>query len=317
MMNRSHTRAHVKRVASRLGTLPDLRLSLSFLFIAALASCKGEKSVPLPTACDESPGELYERRIRPLLSSDRPSTCNGCHAGGLNLSDFAKGTPCEAMACLKEAGLVNLSDPESSVLLSWIRRAEGATVAVSQDLVDEEHAGFLEWIRHEAECESCSGDVCPQAPTASCGSPLVGHGGQPGAEEAPPIPSWSETTDPGGCDPATLDALFRGTIYDNRGRCYPCHFVEEPEAARNAPRFFTEVGGCQVGSLASQLNILSGGWVDFDQPEASLLLLKPLAEADGGLPHGGDDKFTLEGDSGFSAFQHWILRYSACERVKP
>jgi hypothetical protein len=260
--------------------------------------------------CDESPGALYERRIAPLLSTDRPSTCNACHAGGLELKDFARATPCESMACLEQAGLVNLDDPKSSVLLSWIRRADDANANVSQKLVDEEHDGFLEWIEHEAECQSCEGTPCPDAPRATCTSG-GGEGGAHGQGQ-----SLGPTDDPGDCERETLEELFRGTIYENRGRCYPCHFQELDTADPAAPRFFTEVGGCEIASLATQNNVLSRRLIDIEYPDASLLLMKPLAEVDGGLPHGGGDKFTLVGDAGYSAFRYWIRRYAECESAK-
>jgi hypothetical protein len=288
--------------------------ALVSLVIALQTGCRSTAGSPPLATCDESPGALYQRRIAPLLATDRPSTCNACHAGGIKLTDFARTTPCESMACLEQAGLVNLDSPESSVLLGWIRRADAATPAVSQALVDEEHDGFLEWIRHEAECRSCSNTECPDPAPAQCAVDW-GEGGATG-KDTPEIVSWDEMSDPGGCEQATIDALFRGTIYQHRDRCAPCHFVDDEGATASAPRFFSEKGGCQVGSLASETNILSRQLVDVEYSDASLLLLKPLAESDGGLPHGGDDKFTLEGDSGYFAFRYWVRRYAECARQK-
>jgi hypothetical protein len=285
-------------------------LGSALLGSALLASCQAPTVPPLLATCDESPGALYQRRIAPLLATDRPSTCNACHAGGINLQAFARTTPCESMACLEQAGLVNLESPESSVLLSWIRRADSATAAVSEKLVAEEHDGFLEWIRHEAQCQECADVECSDPQLARCEIDW-GAGGAPG-DALPEVPSWDELNDPGGCDLGTLDALFRGTIYQNRGRCSPCHFADNDEATDAAPRFFSERGGCQVASLASENNILSRQLIDIDYPDSSLLLLKPLALADGGLPHGGDDKFTLDGDAGYVAFRHWVRRYAEC-----
>lgn len=284
------------------------RLLLGVVWLALLG-CSQERTAPT-TQCDESPGELYERRVAPLLSTDRPSTCNECHAGGLSLRDFARGTACESMACLVQAGLVNLELPEASVLLSWIRRADNASDAVSERLVAEEHNGFLEWIEHEAECRACADVSCPDAPLEGCD--IRGGEGGAGADGG----SFDESDDPGDCDPGTLDKLFRGTIYADRARCYPCHFEEILSADPSAPRFFSQTGGCQVGSLASQNNILARRLVDIEYPDASLLLLKPLAEEQGGIPHGGHDKFTLEGDSGYLAFRYWLRRYARCERAR-
>jgi hypothetical protein len=48
-------------------------------------------------------------------------------------------------------------------------------------------------------------------------------------------------------------------------------------------------------------------------PSKSLLLQKPLAEFQGGVPHGGHDKFVLEGDGGYRAFLYFVERYASCK----
>ncbi len=270
---------------------------------AGLGSCAaetGEASLP-PPDCDESPGELFERRVRPLLETDRPESCSECHAGGISLAGFAREDACESMACLLADGLVNLEDPEGSVLLSWIERARGIGRLVTEQMVREEYLGFRSWIEHEAACGKCRDATCGDEPAEFC------------AIGSSPPNSFGLGTDPGDCEQETLEALFRGTIYKDRDRCLPCHFVEEETAISTAPRFFTERGGCGVGSLASMRAILRLGLVNVDAPEQSFLLLKPLAESDGGMPHEGGDKFVKEGDAHYRSFSHWVFRYSACQ----
>src|SRR5690606_25781271 len=117
-----------------------LRLSPAWGMILALVACK--ETPPEPQVCDESPGELYERRVAPLFSADNPSTCSQCHAGGVDLAAFLRPDACESMACLQDLGLVDLEHPERSVLLQWIERAQPESELITERVIDEEYAAF-------------------------------------------------------------------------------------------------------------------------------------------------------------------------------
>jgi len=251
------------------------------------------------SVCASSPGELYQQRILPLLSAEDPDSCGACHASGVKLSDFVRGTPCEAMACLEQQGLVKLDAPEESVLLSWIGRVPPDSPLVDQWVVEEEKAAFLEWIEHEAECQSCAGTVCPDpAPTGCAADERVEN-------------AYDAETDPGDCSDETLERLFRGTVFLWRARCGPCH-IDGAQSSANAARFFFQDGDCAVASLASLRRIEGMGLIDFDEPLQSLLLLKPLAIKDGGVPHGGHDKIVASNDRAFDSYTHFLNRYGAC-----
>lgn len=277
--------------------------SIALLAASIVGACsKAELDIEVhPADCQESPGELFERRIRPLLETDRPESCTECHARGISLAAFARDDVCESMACLVADGLVNLEQPEASVLLSWIDRAGGTGPLVTERMVLEEYTGFLEWIQHEAECGSCKKKKC-----GADAEPLCDAVDQEERSLAP-------DTDPLDCERETLEALFRGTIYKDRDRCIPCHFMEEDTAVSEAPRFFTERGGCGVGSLASMNAIVGRGLINTRHPELSLLLLKPLAESDGGAVHEGGDKFLKEDDDHYDSFLYFATRYAECQ----
>ncbi len=278
------------------GVALPLGLGLGVVLLG-LPGCDG-KSAP---SCEESPGALYEKRVAPLLHTDHPNVCAQCHAGGsMDLESFLRPDVCESMACLQAQGLVNLKSPESSVLLSWIERAEPDSELVTQQLIDEERQGFLEWIEHEAACGACADVACPDRDTPRCD-----------ADATLPSPFVPEN-DPGNCERETLERLFRGTVYEWRGRCYPCHFQEQ-EGNRLAPRWATELGTCEVAALFTQQTIVDSGYIDVDDPEQSLLLLKPLAVDEGGAGHGGNDKFTTH-DQAYTAFLYWATRYAECSK---
>jgi hypothetical protein len=106
----------------------------------------------------------------------------------------------------------------------------------------------------------------------------------------------------------TRETLFRRRVYAWRGRCSPCH-LDDTEV--DAPKWIT-TGACELGSLTTMRDVLGRGLVDLDDPAASLLLLKPLAESAGGVMHGGHDKFAGVDDPAYVDFLSWISREAEC-----
>lgn len=243
---------------------------------------------------------LYTKRIEPLLATERPKSCNQCHLAGIDLSSFVRETPCATLGCMTERGLVDLSAPSESVILDWIGRATPEGL-VTEELIAEEYAGFLTWIEAAAACDSCGELDDP------CGEGEGEEGPAPCGAEEPPL----EFEDPGDCDELTLEAVFRNKVYAWRDRCYPCHFTSKPKP-EEAPKWI-EVGGCELGSLATMRNVVKAGYVDLAAPSESLLLLKPLAEDAGGVVHGGHDKFGSPEDPAYVDLRYWIERESKCQ----
>ena len=59
-------------------------------------------------------------------------------------------------------------------------------------------------------------------------------------------------------------------------------------------------------------NLLESDYLDFNDPEESLILLKPLAEEKGGVEHGGGTKFSKRTDRLYIAMLRWINHVAAC-----
>lgn len=274
-------------------------LCLALTSAGAAAACESYL-VAGPSECTASPGALFERRIAPLLVAERPDSCSACHASGVKLADFVRGTECEAMACLKEQGLVSLDQPEESVLLTWLGRVPPDSPLIDEQVAAEERAAFLQWFEHESMCGTCEGVECPDAAPTGCASDRR-------VENA-----YDVNTDPGDCSDETLERLFRGTVFLWRARCGPCH-IEGAQSGVNAARFFFQDGDCNVASLASLQRMQNSNYIDLEEPLQSLLLLKPLAESDGGIPHGGHDKIVAENDRAFEAYVHFLTRFGACK----
>jgi hypothetical protein len=275
--------------------------------LGAVSSCDRDDGPPVPAVCeDDDKLTIFEDRIAPLLKDGNKSTCNECHLAGVDLGLYSKGADeCTTMACMVESGIVDLEHPESSVVLTWILRGVPASMLITADVVQQEHDGMLEWIRFQSSCGAALCEPvenpCGDGPTSgTCETPPSGH-------DLPP----KGFDDPGDCSDLTLERGFGALIYSWRGRCYPCHYDTHPGDPMDAPRWIVE-GDCNIGALASMRNVIELGVIDVENPEQSLLLLKPLAESAGGVEHGGSDKFFDTNDGAYQDFLAWIERYAAC-----
>ena len=241
--------------------------------------------------------------IEPLFADDRPTSCTQCHLAGLDLSLFVRDTPCETMACLVDMGLVDPADPDESLVLSWIGRAEPQSELITEDVISEEYEGFRQWITFNVACDTCSDAVCSDTPQAD---QFCDRGAHPGEDYDP------RQLDSGGCDDETLYQLFEDTVYTSRGRCSPCHFNDQ-EIDYEAPKWLDVLGTCESASRQTLRNVLAGGYIDLQEPHQSLILRKPLPEDKGGIEHGGHDKFSGEPeDLSYRDFVYFVERYAGC-----
>lgn len=282
----------------------SLILAALSLGAALLASCDGDEPVAAEreAACQVKPSQAFHERIEPLLSEERVTTCNQCHLSGVDLSAFARETPCKTWACLTEQGLVDVESPEDSKILGWILRAAPDSDLITDDVIRAEHDSFLEWIDANAACpEACGGVTCGEPEDG----PTCGNGT---ADPAPEIP---DGPDDRGCSDEELEQAFFDDVYAWRGRCYPCHFDTERDADKEAPRWLSLVGNCQTGSAVSFKRALTLGIINVDAPDSSLLLQKPLDEIGGGVKHGGGAKFTPM-DHTYRSFQRFVRHFAEC-----
>jgi hypothetical protein len=285
-----------------------LLIPLAVLVLLATA-CTSEPVTPAPPApaeCnDQTPGDLFAQRIEPLFKEDRPKSCNQCHLSGIDLSSFSRDTPCETMACLVEQGMVDLDNPEESKVLSWIERAHPDSKLITEQVIQEEYDGFLAWIEYSASCQAsvCSGVSCQQRDD----DPFCDTDAEAGL--------YDTKRDPGGCSDKALEQVFRDTVYGVRDRCFPCHFEKQANAPADAPRWISQEGSCDEASLLTMHTVTKNGYANVDDPAKSLLLLKPLGPANGGVEHGGSTKFDGgTSDTAYRNFLYWLERYSDCQK---
>jgi len=271
-----------------------------------LAACVEAPAVE-PEHCEgDAELQIFETRIAPLLEDDSRSACNECHLAGVDLGLYSPdGDECRTMACMVDAGIVDLDAPEDSKVLDWILRADPQSPLITPEVLQQERDGMLEWIRYQSDCGAF---VCPKiddpcgtaASVGSCDTPPSAHD----------LPSHG-FDDPGDCSDLTIERGFQELVYSWRGRCYPCHYDSKPGDPENAPRWIVDAE-CSAGSLASMRNVLELGLVDVERPDQSLLLLKPLAVAAGGVEHEGSDKFFDTDDGAYKDFAAWVELYAGC-----
>ncbi len=286
--------------------LNSLVLAVASVFAACVASC-GDRDEPVSEAlCQLKPTQTFHDRIEPLLSEPRVTTCNQCHLSGVDLSAFARETPCKTWACLLEQGMVDVASPEDSKILSWIDRAAPDSKLITSEVIAAERDAFREWIEANAACPgACAG--------VSCGSPGDGPTCETPDHDPDPPPTMAELAPPAdGCSDLQLEQAFYDDVYAWRGRCFPCHYDTETKADKDAPRWLSVVGNCQTGSAASLKRVIGLGLISGPEPSKTLLLQKPLDEAGGGVKHGGGGKFTLQ-DPAYQSFLRFVTRYQACQ----
>ncbi len=252
-----------------------------------------------PALCaDDKLSKLFHTKVKPLVSSGQPSTCNQCHFSGVDLGMFVQDTPCESMACMVEKGMVDFKDPAKSEVLSWIAKAAPVSSFITPAIQKAEHDVFLEWITHSATCHA-----------STCGEIKDPCGG-----ENLPDPKLDKPMI-GGCDEATLAASFETKVYAYRERCAHCHAPYGVDNAKTgAPPFLGKDPG-KGGSIITMYNVIGAGYIDVAAPDKSLLLLKPLAPKSGGVQHGGGVKFANKNDVSYKAFLQWIQQFAACKAV--
>lgn len=282
----------------------------------------------LPQECfgDQSV-ELFDQRIRPLLAGNPDGSCAQCHLRGTGFSAYVREDACTTMACLVENDLVDLQNPEGSHILELIDRAEPDTMMggiLTQEMIDAEHDGFLEWISASAACqESACGEIvdpCAGGPMigADAGAPPPGQDAGPAVDagEAPPA---CLNQAPRYCCGPSLEQSFQQNVWANRGSCNSCHDeqIDLQDMEQNSQSYFF------TSSMQQSLdNILS--WRTLDEtnpgqslincanPSQSLLILYPLLEAEGGVFHGGGAKIPRVGAPGYNALLQFVQDYCAC-----
>ncbi len=301
------------------------RLHQVLAIIALAISCGGGEPVAPPEpahtqgttnapvddgpVCADGPGEVFDRRIAPLLAQNRPSSCSKCHGAGVNLAAFVTGDACSSMACLVQMGMVNLERPRESALLEFIDRgySPGAETGVTDVMVANEWTGFLEWIEWSAACP----EQCESTGPAQCSAPAT-----PLIEDEEPepepveVPALDLANYP--CTEEAQGLAFFEHVHPSTIRCAHCHAPDGALAGIGGARPWVDYRRSRAGSDQTMRNLYTLRAINYDTPMKSRVLMKPLSEGAGGIEHGGGGKFADRDDFMHVALLQWIRMQATC-----
>jgi hypothetical protein len=271
---------------------------------------------------------LFEQRIMPIFRSPQPSSCVQCHLASVDLKNYILPSAEKTFVSLRDQGLVDLSDPEKSKILTLIQMGEkdldrGAKL-IHAKTRQAEYEAFLAWIK------ACSADQrlreLPRLSTGDLAKP-----------EKPDAVIRHNRKD------RLLDSFVRN-VWSQRMRCFPCHTPFELDAtsqqhpkARETHRQFEEQFGQRMNffketpeATLRQLVVSSKRpakghlpVINVEDPAKSLLVLKPLSkvpekDASGQfekpsyaepVTHGGGRKMFPD-DHTYKSFLAWLQDYA-------
>ena len=228
--------------------------------------------------------KVFEDRIAPIFKSPDPSSCARCHLAAVDLKDYILPSAKDTFLALRDQGLINLDRPEESKILKLINRGAGdpqAAGLISAKKQKAEYDAFAAWIK------ACAADaVLRNAPGPEKGIVLA----------VKPVEVVRH---------ARKDRMiesFESNVWSMRFRCMNCHTEGSPQNDKLVKEHGPRVAWFKKGGPEATMDyLLSSKLIDFEKPERSLLLLKPLNE----VKHGGGVKFVV-GDQGYRAFRAWV-----------
>jgi len=241
-------------------------------------------AVPALRGAGPSPAQVFETRILPIFKSPNPSSCVQCHLAGVDLKDYILPSADKTFRSLRDHGLIDLTSPERSKILTLISMGDTDPKGPAVHAVNRkaEYEAFAAWIK------ACAADpALRDAPALE-----AKERARPAAPEAVIRHERSDR----------LLASFERTVWALRFRCMNCHTEGTPQNDKFRKEHGDRVAWVKkTGPKATMDYLLSSKLIDPADPEASLLLQKPL----GKLEHKGGVKFAV-GDQGYKAFRQWV-----------
>jgi hypothetical protein len=237
---------------------------------------------------DDAALAIFQKRIVPILEAQRPSSCSECHLSGVDLKDYIRPTQPETFAALRDGGLIDVKNPNGSKLLKFIERKPEKPSLVTEKVRAEELAAFRAWI-----------DAAVKDPTlaaAKTADPNIGA-------KLPPEVIRHARQD-------RVLQSFLDNVWAEAGRCAACHSPDRN--AQQVKKHGEHISWIKLRDPQATLDhLLEHELIDLNEPEKSLLLLKPMNKVE----HGGGVKMT-HGDRTYRQFRTFIDDYAAAKAAK-
>jgi len=229
---------------------------------------------------------IFDKRIKPILQADKPSSCTECHFSGVDIKDFIRPTQQETFASLVAGGMIDVKQPDNSKLLKFIERKPEKPSLVTEKVRQQEAEAFRSWIR------------------AAVQDPKLLEAAKKGGDDPLKVPA--EVIRHARKDRVLTS--FMENVWVEAGRCAACHSSDRNQ--EQVKKHGEKVNWMKPRDPQATLNYLTEtGLIDVEDPENSTLLLKPLAKVE----HGGGRKM-LVGDRSYKQFRRFLDDYAAVSK---
>lgn len=237
---------------------------------------------------DLSATQIFERRILPILRSQKASSCTECHFGGVEIRNYIREDQATTFAALRAQHLINLKSPEKSRLLTFIARRPDNEDKLIAKVRRSEYQTFRAWISAAARD--------PKLLAAKSSNTKVGT-------ELPMEVVRHMRRD-------RVLRSFVENIWSEMGRCVNCHSPNRNK--RLISEYGEQISWIVPGDPAATLQeLVDGGNIDIEKPDESLVLFKPVGLED----HGGGPKFAA-GSRTDKNFRRFLTDYAAVVKGK-
>ncbi|MEY4566128.1 MAG: hypothetical protein RLY14_1098, partial [Planctomycetota bacterium] len=223
----------------------------------------------------QTPDEIYQRRILPLLESNERSSCSECHFRGMELREFFGNDSIKTFARLRGLGWIDIENPEDSKLLGFLQKQpEKHNDKLLEKVRKSEYESIRIWIETSLRDKKYR-DAEPIVPAdLRLSKDLVLHTRRD-----------------------QVETRFVDAIWSQLGRCVNCHSPERnaKQVAENGEQMSWIVPGDPGATLSL---LVDREIIDIDHPGESLLRTKPLELVE----HGGGPKFLIHSNTD----QQWL-----------
>jgi hypothetical protein len=225
---------------------------------------------------------IFEKRILPIFRSVKPSSCAECHLSGVDLKAYIRPTQQQTFASLVSAGLIDMEQPDDSKILTFINRRPEKPSLVIDEIRQQEFEAFRAWVRAAVSDSTLIADKEVQAIGPQLPEEVISH--------------------------ARMDrvlASFVENVWSEVERFAACHSPDRNQ--KQVKEHGEQVSRITLRDPQATLDyMLESKLIDTDEPEKSLLLMKPTVQ----ITHGGGQKMVI-GDRTYKQFRRFIDDYTA------
>lgn len=231
---------------------------------------------------DGSALTVFQQRILPIFQANKPSSCTECHLSGVDLKNYIHPDQTKTFASLVSAGLIDVSRPDESKILTFINRRPDSPSLITDKLRQQEFEAFQAWIRAavkepDLRKAKSSKPTGPQLPVE-----VIRHARKD-----------------------RVLASFIDNVWTEVGRCAACHSPDQNR--KQVEEHGDQVSWITLADPQATLDyMLDAGIINADDPLESMLLTKPSMQVD----HGGGQKMVV-GDRTYKQFRRFIDDYAS------